>query len=486
VNKIVIIGGGVIGVSIAWRLARDGAHVTVLERGVVGNEASWAAAGMIAAQSDAHEAGPFFDFCLRARDAFAAAIETLRLESSVDPEYDHAGILYLAFDQAEQRGLEHRARWQRAAGGTVEELSGAQARQREPAISPEAICALHLPLDRRVDSRKITQAYAAAARLKGATIVENAAVDSVIVANGRATAVRTRDGNSYPADVVINAAGAWASQVSGLSQDRIEIVPVRGQMLCFETTPGTLSCSIFSAHGYLVPRRDGRILAGSTVEEAGYDKIVTLAGIDQLARGALRLVPGVAAIRFREAWAGLRPASPDRLPVIGSSPSVPNAFYATGHYRDGIMLSAITGEIIADLVAGRAPSLDLAPFAPARFGAAPKLKALGLVRDLLLRSRIDGVADQLGLEVAYASDLVRARERAAQLKPAIVFADLSDAGFPAEATAREIRAAAATARMIGFASHVDLKSLASARAAGFDLTLSRSEFTARLPELFKP
>jgi hypothetical protein len=221
------------------------------------------------------------------------------------------------------------------------------------------------------------------------------------------------------------------------------------------------------------------------MEDAGYDKSVTLAGLEKITRGALDMVPALGTIALHETWAGLRPASKDFLPILGPSPALANVFYAAGHFRSGILLSAITGEILADLIAGRKPSIDMAAFSPARFTAPARIKALGLVRDILFRSRIDATAQALGLEVAYASDLVRARERAAELNPAIVFADLSDASFPADKTASAIGAAAPAARLIGFASHVDLKALDAARAAGFKLTLSRSEFAARLPELLK-
>lgn len=482
-KKALIIGGGIIGCSIAWRLAREGVTVTVLERGRLGREASWAAAGMIAAQADTHASGPFFDLCIRARDVLAASADMVRAESPVDPEYDHAGILYLAFNAAERDELEHRGRWQVAAGGAIEELSAAAARKLEPSISPDAVYALHFPMDRRVDNRKLTQAYAAAAILKGASFVEGAFAEAVIVKHGRAEAVRTHDGRLHPANVIINAAGSWAGQIRGLESDKVETHPVRGQIICFDARPGTLGPCVFSSRGYLVPRRDGRILAGSTMDEAGYDKSVTLAGLEQITRGALANFPALGAIPFREAWAGLRPATRDLLPVIGPSPSVPNIFYATGHFRSGILLSAITGELLADLVMDRKPAFDLAPFLPARFAAAAGVKVLGLVRDILLRSRIDAAAQALGLEAAYSSGLDQARARAAELQPKIVFADLSDPGFPAEPTAREIRAAAPAARLIGFASHVDLKSFSDARTAGFDLTLSRSEFTARLAEL---
>jgi glycine oxidase len=364
--KAIIVGGGIIGCSVAWRLAAEGVATTVLERGRIGREASWAAAGMIAPQAEAEGPGPFFDLCLKARDTFEAIVDRLVSESGVDPEYDRAGILYVALDAAEQTELERRARWQRAAGAPLQELSGAEARRIEPALSPQVLYALHLPTNRRTDNRKLTQAYAAAARKAGAEFVEGARVDAVATRGGRAAGVVMDDGTVREADAVVIAAGAWAGEIRGLENDRVRLHPVRGQIVCFETEPGTLGPALFSLRGYLVPRRDGRLLAGSTMEEAGYNKTVTLAGLEKIARGAAAIVPGLGGLAFREAWAGLRPAARDLLPVLGASPSVPNVLWAAGHFRSGILLSALTGEIIADLVGGRRPAIELAPFSPAR------------------------------------------------------------------------------------------------------------------------
>ena len=485
VKKVIIIGGGIIGCAVAWRLAGEGDQVTILERGRLGQEASWAAAGMIAPQAEAQGPGAFFDLCIRARDVFDQTVGALIAESGVDPEYDRNGILYLAFNDAERAELEERARWQVGAGGAVEELSSAAARKLEPAISGEVVYALRMPLDRRVDNRKLTRAYAAAAILKGVNVLEGVQVAEVIIDHNCANGVRTHDGHVHEADLVIDAAGAWAGELRGLESDRVATYPVRGQILCFESRPGSLSESVFSPRGYLVPRRDGRVLAGSTMEEAGYNKAVTLAGIEKIARGAATMVPGMDDLPFREAWAGLRPATRDFMPVLGPSPSAANVLYAAGHFRSGILLSALTGEITADIVHGRKPAIDLTPFTPARFTARRQVRALGLVRDILFRSRIDAVAQALGAEVAYASTLEQARARSAEIRPAVIFADLSDAEFAAARVRAEFGAGGDHPRLIGFASHVDLKGLSAAREAGFDLTLSRSEFTARIAEFLK-
>jgi glycine oxidase len=365
--KAIVIGGGIIGCSVAWRLSADGVATTVLERGRVGQEASWAAAGMIAPQAEAEGPGPFFDFCMKARDAFDGIVDRLVREGGIDPEYDRAGILYVALDADERVQLERRARWQRSVGAPLEELSGAEARTVEPMLSQEVVYAIHMPTNRRTDNRKLTQAYAAAARKAGAEFIEGARVEALALRGERAIGVLMDGGSIREADVVVNAAGAWAGEIRGLEADRVKLYPVRGQILCFEVAPGTICPALFSLRGYVVPRRDGRLLAGSTMEEAGYDKSVTLAGLDKIARGAAAIVPALGAATFREAWAGLRPATRDLLPVLGFSPSVSNVLWAAGHFRSGILLSAITGEIIADLVQGRRPAVELAAFSAARF-----------------------------------------------------------------------------------------------------------------------
>jgi glycine oxidase len=483
-KRIVIIGGGVIGCSIAWRLAREGAAVTLLERGRLGKEASWASAGMIAPQAEAQAAGPFFQLSLQARDTFEAALEMLRADSDVDPEYDRAGILHVALNDQEHRELQQLGQWQAAAGGTVEELTPSDLRELEPAISPKAVFGLRMPLERRVENRRLTLAYATAATAKGAIVVEGAAAKEVASQGTIATGVRCSDGRVFNADVVINAAGAWSGEIQGVT-DQIATFPVRGQIVCFESRPGLLSSSIFSPGGYLVPRRDGRILAGSTMEEAGFDKSVTLAGLNKITRAAFDMVPNLGELPFREAWAGLRPATRDFLPVLGTSPSLPNLFYATGHFRSGILLSAITGEIITDLVHSRNPSIEVEPFSPKRFISQHKVVILAVIRDILFRSRIDAVAQALGNEVAYASDLDQAVKRCGDVRPVTVLVDLSDAALLAAEAGVKVRAAAPQARLVGFASHVDLKALDAARNAGFDLILSRSEFTEQLPEILK-
>ena len=379
--KALVIGGGIIGSSVAWRLTSEGVQVSVFERGRLGQEASWAAAGLIGPQAEAHEPGAFFDLALAGKRSFDAIVERLTAESGVDPEYDDHGVLYVAFDDVARARLQSRARWQRAAGGQVDELTPREAFRLAPVLSEKIIFALHMPNNRRVENRKLTLAYINAATHAGAEFREGALIHSIEVSSGRATGVRLADGSLEEGDIVINAAGAWAGEIRGLEEDRIHFYPVRGQILCFEARPGLVEPSLFSESGIVVPRRDGRILAGSIFEEAGFNKSVTLDGMDRILRAVRAMVPSIASIPFREAWTGLRPASDDLLPVLGPSPTVANVMYAAGHFRSGILLSAVTGEVIADLVKGREPSIDLAAFSPARFrnGTAHAVKLADMI-----------------------------------------------------------------------------------------------------------
>lgn len=354
----------------------------MLERGRLGQEASWAAAGLIAPQAEAHEPGPFFDIALQAKKSFDAIVERLTRESGVDPEYDNHGVLYVAFDGTTIEELKSRARWQREAGSEVEELTPAEALKLAPVLSRDIVYALHMPTNRRTDNRKLTQAYINAAVSHGVEVREGVRVDAIVEKGGRATGVRLEGGATEAADVIVIAAGAWSGEIRGLEQDGIRFYPVRGQIICFDARPGMLAPSLFSGDGILIPRRDGRVLAGSIFEEAGFNKSVTMAGMEVILRAVRKLSPALGAIPFREAWAGLRPATDDLLPVLGPSPTVSNVIYAAGHFRSGILLSALTGEVVADLVKGRTPTIDMSQVAPARFreGRASKvpitLKAL--------------------------------------------------------------------------------------------------------------
>ncbi len=366
--KVLVIGGGIIGSAVAWRLARAGVEVTIVERGKAGQEASWAAAGMIAPQAEAEGPGPFLRFCVEGKKAFEALLPELIAESGIDPEYDAgSGVLYVALDEKDRAELAGRARWQREAGLEVEEISGERARAITPALSPSVIYALHLPNENRVENRQLTQAFLGAALKAGATLMEDSRVESIETAGGRFSGLRLYGGEWVEGDAAVNAAGSWASSFRVTEVDEVRLFPVRGQIVCFQGRSNLVGPSIFSLRGYAVPRRDGRLLTGSTREMGRHSKDVTLEGMESIVRAARDMLPALSALRFREAWAGLRPATSDFLPVLGPSPSIPGLYYATGHYRSGILLAAITGRVIAAMLTGGKPETDIAPFSPLRF-----------------------------------------------------------------------------------------------------------------------
>ncbi|SRR5579875_8248 len=366
--KVLVIGGGIIGNAVAWRLARAGIEVTIVERGRAGQESSWAAAGMIAPQAEAEGPGPFLRLCVQAKQTFEALLPELIAESGVDPQYDMAsGVLYLALNQNDRAELAARAQWQREAGLEVEEISGEKARAISPMVSPGAVHALYMPNENRVDNRQLTQAFLNAALKAGAHLIEDSWVETIETRGGRFAGLRIQGGRLIEGDGAVNAAGSWASQIRGMEADNVRLYPVRGQIVCFQARPNLFGPSIFSLRGYAVPRRDGRVLTGSTREMARYSKDVTLEGMESIVRAAKEMLPSLGALRFREAWAGLRPATDDFLPVLGASPTIAGLYYATGHFRSGILLAALTGKLMASIITGREPETDISPFTPARF-----------------------------------------------------------------------------------------------------------------------
>ncbi len=365
----VVVGGGVIGLAVARALARHGlSRVMVIERARPGAEASFAAAGMLAAQAEADRADAFLELAGASRDLYPAFAEALREETGIDIELDRTGTLYLALTETDQEEIEHRYCWQARAGLAVERLSREEARRLEPCISAEVLCALRFPLDAQVENRRLVAALASAIERYRVRLVTGTHVESLTVERGRIAGVETARGR-VDAPVVVVAGGAWASLIalSDAHIPRIRIEPVRGQMLCFEASNRPFQHVIYSPRGYIVPRLDGRLLAGSTTEHAGFDKRVTGSGVNSISAHALEIAPLVGELPMVDAWAGLRPRAEDDLPVIGGCADVPGLFYAAGHYRNGILLAPITGELIAESIVDGVASPLLNAFSPDRF-----------------------------------------------------------------------------------------------------------------------
>ncbi len=365
---VVIVGGGVIGLTIARALRQRGVRdVTLIERGRLGAEASWAAGGILGPQIEADQTDDFFQLACASRDLYPAFATALRAETGVDVELDTSGTLYLGFSQKDENELWRRFEWQKHAGLSVELLNAGEARALEPCISAKVCCALRFPNDIQVENRKLVEALATANEKLGVRLSTDCEVRALRIEQARVCAVETSRG-VVSAPIVVLAAGAWTSFINlpGASMPAIEIEPVRGQMLCFEARPQIARHVIYSSCGYLVPRRDGRVLAGSTAERAGFDKRVTDEGINQIKGMAFEIVPALARLPLLTSWAGFRPCAADDLPVLGPCAGIEGLFYATGHYRNGILLAPITGELIAKaIVNGESASL-LKSFSPDR------------------------------------------------------------------------------------------------------------------------
>ena len=366
--EVIIIGGGVIGLTIARSLAQRGVRqVTLIERGRPGAEASWAAGGILAPQVEVDDKDAFFQLACASRDLYPEFAASLKEETGVDVELDTTGTLCLGFTPEDETELRHRYEWQHGEGLEVEWLTGDQARRLEPCISDKVLCALRFPRDFQVDNRRLVSALVRANEELGVQLVTGLPVKAIRIKHEKVCGVETA-GGFVDAPIVVVAAGAWSSLINLPGLPPFQIEPVRGQMLCFAARPQIARHVIYSSRGYLVPRHDGRVLAGSTAEHVRFDKSVTREGIDAIRSMALEIVPGIAALPMIDSWAGFRPRAKDGLPVIGSSAEAAGLFYATGHYRNGILLAPITGKVVADCIVDGTIPATFEAFSPNRFG----------------------------------------------------------------------------------------------------------------------
>lgn len=367
---VVVVGGGVIGLSIARELGRrGGVQVTLIERAALpGMEASHAAAGMLAPQAEADCADEFFELACASRDLYPAFASELREETGTDIELETTGTLYLALNESDEEEIEHRYRWQRRANLAVERLSAEETRRLEPCVSKEVRGALRFPLDVQVENRRLIIALATSVEKYGVRLLTETHVTSLVTEGGRVRGVETSQGR-IGAPVVVVATGAWTSFLILSDKDApaLSIEPVRGQMLCFETNSRLARHVIYSPRGYIVPRLDGRLLAGSTTEHAGFEKRVTGAGVYQITSHALEIAPAVGSLALVDSWAGLRPRAEDDWPVLGASSEAQGLFYATAHYRNGILLAPLTGALLAEQILTGNASPFVNAFSPNRF-----------------------------------------------------------------------------------------------------------------------
>ena len=376
---VAVVGGGIIGLSAAWRLAAGGASVVVLERGELGGGASSVAAGMLAPISEA-EYGSAGERALRLGLAAAERWPPFAAELAEAAGLDlpsiglrETGTLLLARDNDEAEALDREIRFRDALGLPTVRLRPSAAREREPALAPTIRLALEIPGDHSVEPARVVAALARAAERAGARLLAHTPVAALALdaAGERVEGVELADGTSLAAATVVVAIGAWASELGGLPEPaRVPVRPLKGQTLRLRDPagPGLLHRPVRYPGGYVVPRGDGRYVLGATMEERGYDTTATAGGIYALLRDAHELVPGITELVIEELVVGLRPGSPDNVPAIGPG-ALPGLVWAVGHHRNGILLAPLSADLVAAAVRHEPPSAIARDCAPARLEA---------------------------------------------------------------------------------------------------------------------
>ncbi|MGH2469864.1 MAG: glycine oxidase ThiO, partial [Chloroflexota bacterium] len=346
---VAVIGGGIIGCAIAWELARRGPRVVLLERERLAAGASGAAAGMLAPQSEAQGPGAWLDLLLRARDGWTEVSEELRAETGVSVEYQRGGVLRVAMNAEERAELVARVAWQRELGLEVEWLATGEACRREPALSPEVAGALWAPREAQLRPARAVQALAAAAAAKGVVVREGQAVYGALRSGRRVSGVSTSAGIIH-CGAVVAAAGAWSAWLPELAG--LPLGPVKGQIVAAQVPPeGGPRHIVWGRGAYITPKAGGELFIGATEEEGVFDARPTLGALAGLVTRASQLVPCISHLPLLASWAGLRPALPDRLPVLAASPELQGLYVATGHFRNGILLAPVTADAVSGLLA---------------------------------------------------------------------------------------------------------------------------------------
>lgn len=374
-TDVLVVGAGIVGCAIAHALAGAGCRARVVDMRAPGQGASQASAGVLAPYTEGHEPGPLREFGRRSLDLYDAWIARVRDESGLPVAYARTGTLEVALDAPHAGRLRASGRALVAAGVEAAWLEGADLRAVEPAVADDATGALLVGLHGYVGVMDLTRALAQAATRLGARIDAGVTVRRLAARDG-AVVAETADGTIEAGQVVL-AAGSWSSAVGIDGVAPVPVAPVRGQLLHVQAPPGTLGRVAWGADCYMVPWDDGTILVGATVEHVGFDERATLPGVSGLGAAATRLVPALAGAAFSAVRVGLRPGSPDELPLIGRSQVVPGLIYAAGHYRNGVLLAPLTARLVAALAAGgsassggadAADAAALRAFDPARAG----------------------------------------------------------------------------------------------------------------------
>ncbi len=364
-SDVLIIGGGVIGLSIARELHKKGiGRITIVERGKMGQEASFAAAGMLAPDAETDKIDDFYHFCSESKRLYPDLASELFNETGVNIELDRSGTLYLAFTESDSIELKKSLEWKLRACLQVDYLNAEETRKWEPFVSPDIRESLFFAEDWQVENRKLLAALIKYSRINGIRIYEQTEIRELLIKNNLVTGA-AQDKVKFFAGTTILTTGAWTSLIKIRETTvPVKVKPIRGQMISFHPPEKLFQKVIFSPRGYIVPRADGRILTGATVEDVGFDKSTTEIGTAKLHDIASEIAPCLAGITISDKWAGLRPFAGEGQPIIGGIEGFENLMIATGHYRNGILLAPLTGKIISEKLCENKHSKYLQAFSP--------------------------------------------------------------------------------------------------------------------------
>lgn len=370
--RVTVVGGGCIGLGVAGALAADH-DVRLLEKNSLGSGASRAAAGMIAPVMEAeYGEDELLELCLSSQELYPDFVEELEEETGVEVDFRREGTLGLAFDQPGVAELQRKVEFLREKGFEVEELDAEALRKVEPRISSYVVQGVRVPSERQVDNRRLVDALAERCRHREVKLHEHEPMEELIYDGNRVSRVRTSDG-TYGTDYVMICAGAHSSRIGGLREaDRMPVRPVKGEALSVRLDdPPEVEHVLRTSDVYCVPKSDGRLVVGGTMREEGFEETVTAGAVLDLLHEAYEVLPFVYEKELLETWAGLRPASRDSLPILGPSSVTENLGFATGHYRNGILLTPVTIQLVSDWFESNDPSREMQPFLPSRFQEEP-------------------------------------------------------------------------------------------------------------------
>lgn len=364
-SDCLVVGGGIIGLSVAYELSRRGLAVTLVEQGEWGGQASSAAAGMLAPLKEFASPGPMLELGMDSLRLYPQWAQELEEWTAGDVQLSLEGLVTVALSDEESEQLHAKFLWQKEAGHDVHWLNGQELRDVEPLLTDRAIAGIYSPGEGHINNRLLLRSLVTACSIQGVKLLSGCVVSGIAVKSGRVIGVETSTGPIRAEHTVI-ASGAWAGIMMQMLDLAIPVRPVRGQIAAVSSVGIPLRTVIFGTSGYITPKKDGKIVIGATEDESGFQREVTLAGLASVLNGVMPYVPALHAAAFLEAWGGLRPATADGKPLLGPVPGWTGLSLAGGHFRNGILLSPVTAKRMADYLTSGQPD-RLEAFLPARF-----------------------------------------------------------------------------------------------------------------------